>query len=181
MSLADTARPNGSAAPGVLSKFPWPTTRRMEAMERAPSMNIPTPMGRLHLSTDRVRAAPALSPTLSMNLGLGAIGLGVWGFFFPKHVARTLGIRAPAPVVQGLFGLRELWTGFTLAGDPTKSEMLWTRVAGDVFDLAVLRMLDNRRNPKRGVARAALGFVLAAAALDLLAAIRMSDVQRSRA
>jgi hypothetical protein len=82
-------------------------------------------------------------------------------------------------VVQGLFGLRELWTGFTLAGDPTKHEMLWTRVAGDVFDLAVLRALDNPRNPQRGVAKAALGFVLAVTALDVITAMRMTNVKRN--
>ncbi|MFN3515022.1 MAG: hypothetical protein ACK41C_18395 [Phenylobacterium sp.] len=133
----------------------------------------------MRLSTDRVRAPPAISPTLSMNIGMTAIGLGIWGMMFPKHVARTLGVRAPAPVVQALFGLRELWTGYALAGDPTKSGMLWARVAGDLFDIAVLKGLDNRRNPKRGTARAALGVVLAVTALDVITAVRMSNVQRN--
>jgi hypothetical protein len=126
-----------------------------------------------------VRAVPAISPTLSMNIGMTAIGLGLWGTLFPRHVARTLGITAPAPVVQSVFGLRELWTGFTLAGDPTKSQMLWTRVAGDVFDIAVLKGLDNHRNPQRGAARAALGFVLLVTALDVVTAVRMTNVKRT--
>lgn len=133
----------------------------------------------MHLTTDRVRAKPAISPTMSMNIGMTAIGLGMWGLLFPRHVARTLGITAPIPVIQALFGIRELWTGYTLAGDPTKSEMLWTRVVGDIFDIGVLKGLDNRHNPKRGAARGALVFVLAVTALDLVTAIRMTNVQRN--
>jgi hypothetical protein len=135
----------------------------------------------MHLTTDRVRAQPAVSPSLSMNIGVTAIGLGVWGLFFPGHVARTLGVTAPKPVVQALFGMRELWTGFTLAGDPTKAGMLWTRVAGDAFDIAVLRSLDRPTNPRRRNARAALGIVLAVTALDVLVAARMSNVTRNGA
>jgi hypothetical protein len=194
MTLAETgqARPNGRGADlsnvvakvrdnvsNLKERVSWPPTRRLENLARSPRIRLGPPGRKMRLSTDRVRAAPAISPTLSMNIGMTAIGLGLWGFFFPRAVKRTLGIRAPWPVVQGLFGLRELWTGFTLAGDPTKYEMLWTRVAGDVFDIAVLRALDNPRNPQRGVAKAALGFVLAVTALDVITAMRMTNVKRN--
>jgi hypothetical protein len=191
MTLADVgqARANGHAkdiakgAAGVLSKVKdkvaWPPTRRLERMGRAPRLSVGPSDKKMNLATDRVRAAPAISPTLSMNIGMTAIALGLWGTLFPKHVARTLGVDAPTPVVQAIFGLRELWTGFTLAGDPTKSGMLWTRVAGDAFDIAVLKSLDTPRNPQRGTARAALGFVLAVTALDVITAVRMSNVKRN--
>ena len=136
---------------------------------------------KLQVHADRVRARPAVSPTLSMNLGLGAIALGLWGALFPHHVKRTLGVTAPAPLVQTVFGARELWSGFTLAGDPTKSGVLWARVAGDAFDILALRTLDRPANPRRGTVRAALGIVLAVTALDVLAAARMSNVQRNAA
>ena len=114
-----------------------------------------------------------------MNIGVTAVALGIWGTFFPSHVKRTLGVRSSEPVVQALFGARELATGFTLAGDPTKAVALWARVAGDICDIAALRGLDSPTNPKRGNARAALGFVLAVTALDLVTAIRMSNVERN--
>jgi hypothetical protein len=160
-------------------KVAWPPTRRLQTMARAPRMRLRAAGRQMQLYTDRVRAAPAISPTLSMNIGMTAIGLGLWGLFFPRAVKRTLGIAAPWPVVQALFGVRELWTGLTLAGDPTKSGMLWTRVAGDAFDIAVLRALDNPRNPQRGAAKAALGFVLAVTALDVITAFRMTNVKRN--
>jgi hypothetical protein len=133
----------------------------------------------MHLSTDRVRAAPAISPNLSMMIGMTAIGLGVVGVFFPKAVKRGLGITAPTPVVQSLFGLREMWSGYSLAGDPTRTDVLWARVGGDIFDIAVLNGLNNPTNPKRGNAKAALGFVIATTALDVITAVRMSTVQRN--
>jgi len=155
-----------------------------DALQRfAQSPRISVPMGKqkLQVHADRVRAKPAVSPTLSMNLGLGGVALGLWGTLFPHHVKRTLGVTAPAPVVQALFGARELWSGYSLAGDPTKSGMLWARVAGDAFDIFALRALDRPSNRKRRTVRAALGLVLAVTALDLLAATRMSGVQRNAA
>jgi hypothetical protein len=78
-----------------------------------------------------------------------------------------------------VFGARELWSGFKLAEDPTRTGVLWTRVGADVFDIAALTMLSNPANPKRGNARIALGAVFAITALDVLTAVRMSAVQRN--
>lgn len=152
----------------------------LENFARSPGIKIPR-RGRkpMRLTTDRVRARPAVTPTLSGTIGQTAIGLGLLGTLFPKTVSRMLGVRAPAPVVQTLFGLRELWTGYSLAGNPTRSNVLWARVAGDIFDLAVLKALDNRRNPRRATVRTALGFVLFVTALDVITASRMTDVKRN--
>ena len=131
------------------------------------------------LATDRVRARPAVSPNLSFVIGVTAIGLGTWGSLFPGSVKRTLGVRSPEGVVRAIFGARELWSGYSLAGDPTRTGVLWARVAADAFDLAALAGLCGPGNPKRGNARLALGAVLGIAALDLVTAARMSAVQRN--
>ena len=133
----------------------------------------------MHLATDNVRAKPAITPQVSMMIGMSAIGLGFWGALFPRSVKRALGLTAPTAAVVGLFGARELWSGFKLAEDPTRVNVLWTRVAADVFDIAVLAGLDSPTNPKRGNARLALGAVLAITALDVVTAVRMSAVQRN--
>ena len=133
----------------------------------------------IRLATDRVRARPAVSPNLSFMIGVTAIGLGMWGTLFPGSVKRTLGVRSPENVVRAIFGARELWSGYSLAGDPTRVEVLWARVAGDVFDIAALAGLSGPSNAKRGAARLALGAVLGIAALDLVTAVRMSTVQRN--
>jgi hypothetical protein len=180
MSLAEqpAGRPDGRAGDPSPSFRPERSSFARIASSPHPTLPINKAKG-LTIHTDRVRALPAISPTLSMNIGVTAIGLGLWGALFPRHVKRTLGIRAATPVVQTIFGVRELITGFTLAGDPTKSGMLWARFAGDLFDIAVLKSLDHPRNPKQGTARAALGIVLAVTALDLITAIRMTGVQRN--
>jgi hypothetical protein len=131
------------------------------------------------LSTDRVRAAPAVSPQISFMLGQNAIGLGLWGLFAPKGVNRFLGLSCTPQTTQMLFGARELATGVALFSDPTRADALWARVAGDAFDIAVLSRLNRSENPQRGAARLALGVVLAVTALDVIAAVRMSMVKRT--
>jgi len=131
------------------------------------------------LATDRVRAAPAVTPQVSMMLGQNALGLGLWGLLAPRSVGRFLGLRSGPTATRALFGARELATGVVLASDPTKAGALWARVAGDVFDIAVLRGLNHRGNPKRANARLALGVVLAITALDVVSAIRMTNVKRN--
>ena len=159
------------------------TSRVGEAFDRwrrSPSLSIPRP-GKppMHLSTDRVRASPALSPQVSMVIGATALGLGMWGTFFPKSVQSTLGVKGSNAAVRGLFGVRELASGVTLLSDPSRADVLWMRAAADIFDIAVLRALDKPENPQRGAARIALGMVLAVTALDIGTAVRMSTVRRN--
>lgn len=153
-----------------------------EPADRAPTTTFRLPGGgRMRLSTDRVRAKPALSPQVSFMLGQNAIGLGVWGLFFPNGVHRFLGLTGSPQTTQLLFGAREMVTGIGLFSDPTRSGVLWARVAGDVFDIAVLSTLNRRSNPQQSNARLALGVVLAVTALDVITATRMTNVKRNRA
>ena len=182
MSLADTLDHRRPAA-GPPPSGSYRTTPELSAWEnfqRSPHTAIRRP-GRppVRLATDNVRGKPAVTPQLSMMIGVSALGLGLWGALFPRSVKRTFGIKAPAAAVVGLFGARELWSGFSLAGDPTRTDVLWTRVGADIFDIAVLSALGNSDNPKRGNARLALGAVLAITALDAVTAVRMSAVQRN--
>jgi hypothetical protein len=131
------------------------------------------------LATDRVRAKPAVTPQVSFMLGQNALGLGLWGLLAPKGVNRFLGLKAAPQTTQLLFGAREMATGMALFSDPTKAGVLWARVAGDLFDIVVLRGLTKPSNPKRGAARLAFGVVLAITAVDVIAAVRMSAVKRN--
>ncbi|WP_375268881.1 hypothetical protein [Phenylobacterium sp.] len=186
MSLADQTshgRPNGLAAGAAVFRKTRAAFDRhgpFASAERAPSVTFTAPGGkRITLATDRVRARPALSSTLSGAIGVTAVGLGVCGLLFPRTTARKVGLKAGPATVMALFGLRELATGLRLVSDPTRTSTLWARTAFDLFDIAVLKALDNHRNPRRGAARSALGFVLAVTALDILAGARLSHVQRN--
>ena len=170
---ADGAAPSGGGGGS-------PELRGWENFLRSPHTVLRLPgQPQIRLATDRVRARPAVSPNLSFMIGLTAVGLGMWGALFPGSVKRTLGVRSPEGVVRSAFGLRELWSGYSLAGDPTRAGVLWARVAADVFDIAVLADLSGPTNPKRSNARLALGAVVGIAALDLITAVRMSTVQRN--
>lgn len=161
----------GSGAPSKASEPNAPVS---------PSRTFRLPSGKtMTLATDRVRARPAVTPQVSFLLGQNAIGLGLWGLLAPKGVNRFLGLKGTPQSTQLLFGAREMATGMALFSDPTKSSALWARVAGDVFDIAVLRGLTSRANPKHRNARLALGVVLAVTALDIVAAVRMSGIKRN--
>ena len=178
---AATYSPSGGRPDGaILSTLKDRAREKFEDFARSPSMSLPLPGGkRAQLATDRVRAAPAIAPNLSLMIGQTALGLGVWGLLFPKAVKRTLGVTAAPGMVRLLFGAREFATGVALTGDPTKAEVLWGRVAADVFDIAVLSSLTRPTNPSRRMAKAGLAFVLAVTALDLVTAVRMSTVKRN--
>ena len=173
--------PSGSRGDGsFLSGLKDQAREKIESLARAPSTRLPLPSGRsMSLSTDRVRAVPAIEPALSQMIGTTALTLGLWGLLFPNAVKRTLGVRSPPGVVRLLFGAREMATGVALSSDPTKAEVLWGRVAADVFDIAVLSSLARPTNPSRRMAKAGLAFVLAVTALDLVTAVRMSTVKRN--
>jgi hypothetical protein len=184
MSLAESTafKPNGQAGlwPSAPGRTAGKAAEKVQTFVRSPSLAIRRagkPSMQLH--TDRVRAKPAVTPQLSMMIGFTAIGLGVWGSLFPRSVQKMLGVQASPSMIRAAFGAREMWSGYSLAGDPTQSSVLWARVAGDVFDISVLGALDRPGNPKRQNAKLALGFVLAVTALDVLTAIRLSNVQRN--
>lgn len=122
---------------------------------------------------ERVRARPAVSPQIAFGLGLGAIGLGVWGTLWPRSVRDSLGLQASPGTIRLLFGLRELWSGLRLAGDPTQTGVLWARVGADIADIAILS------RARRPAARGALVVVLAVTALDLVSAVRLGAVRRT--
>jgi hypothetical protein len=170
---ADGAAEARSFAPGESRQAHEPSPQTPHRTFRLPGGKTMT------VATDRVRATPAVSPQISFALGQNAIGLGLWGLLAPKGVNRFLGIRGSAASTRLIFGAREMATGVALFSDPTQSAALWARVAGDAFDILMLRSLSGRSNPKRGNVRLALGVVAAVTLLDVVAAVRMSGVKRN--
>jgi hypothetical protein len=199
MSLSEAAAGAAAPHPGVVgrAKDAWRRvqTEAPEALRRArqkvvaptaglkqgPSIRLPLPGGRsASFATDRVRARPAVSSTISGFVGLNAIALGFMGTFFPRRVADFVGVDASRGAVVTLFGLRELATGYALVSDPTRTPVLWTRLLFDAFDIAVLKAAaDDPFNAKRKNAEGALCAVAAITALDLIAAARLSTVKRN--
>ena len=110
---------------------------------------------------------------LVRGIGLFSIGLGVAELVAPGKIAKTFGLEGKEGLLR-TFGAREIASGIgTLSIDPQPA--LWSRVAGDVADMATLAFgarsdnQDAKRNALLGI-----GAVAGIAALDAFAATLMS-------
>jgi hypothetical protein len=104
----------------------------------------------------------------SLGLGVFSIALGLAEVLGARKIAAKLGAPEHGVLVRA-FGLRELAAGAGLLAMPASSAPMWGRVAGDILDLAALGEAA-RRSPQNKAVWAALGFVLGAAAIDLVVA-----------
>lgn len=111
--------------------------------------------------------------TLVKALSGASFGLGVSELVAPGKVAAIAGVddtRRSRRVIRAL-GVRECGHGAALLGGPAK--LVWTRVAGDVLDMALLLAGVAARGPGRrrqGVISTAL--LSGIAGLDLYTALR---------
>jgi hypothetical protein len=107
---------------------------------------------------------------LGLGLGIFSIGLGLAEIAAPGRLSRWLGVDGKtAKRVTGLFGARELLAGAMLLRGPAVSTNAWNRVLGDAMDLGALGLAFTRSS-KRGAVAGALGFVVGATIIDVVAA-----------
>jgi hypothetical protein len=84
------------------------------------------------------------SKRVAYGLGWASMGIGTLELLAPQYVEKMLGIdqRSTSTLVIRAMGIRELLHGISLlTRDPERKELsaaLWTRVAGDVLDTALL-------------------------------------------
>jgi hypothetical protein len=117
---------------------------------------------------------------LARGLGWFSIGLGFAELVAPGRISSRLGLQGDQGKVRA-FGLREVLSGAAiLASRGRAPHWLWARVAGDVMDMGLLQKatpVGPQRRTTLNVARAA---VLGAAALDLLAAQKLTRQAKTR-
>jgi uncharacterized membrane protein len=121
-------------------------------------------------------SAPPSQDQLSRALGWASVGLGLPLLVRPTDTAQAVGIGSSPRhrLAATLVGIREFAAAAGLLVRPS-SVWLWSRVAGDAMDLAMLgRALKN--SDGRGIRRtaAATAGVAAIAAVDLYAALTRS-------
>jgi hypothetical protein len=114
---------------------------------------------------------------LARGLGWYSIGLGLVELLAPHAITRALGLRGREGLVRA-FGVRELGHGI-LSLSVDKQVGLWSRVAGDVLDIATVLPALSPGNRKRDNAELALVMLLGVTALDILGAQGVS-VRHSR-
>jgi uncharacterized membrane protein len=119
--------------------------------------------------------------SLADFLGVFSIGLGLAQVLAPEGMSKICGIRdaeGNRPVMRAL-GMREISHGIAILSRQQPEKAVWSRVAGDALDLALLgKVMANPEN-SRGRALFATANVLAVTALDVMAARQLSRQPRT--
>jgi len=140
--------------------------------DRQPSRSATAPYQRL---ADGDRGTGGES--LANFLGVFSIGLGLAELLAPNAMSRVIGVKHPDATnrtTMRLMGLREIGAGVSILSKQQPAKAMWSRVAGDALDLALLgRTLANPEND-RGRTLFATANVLAVTALDVMCAKELS-------
>ena len=110
---------------------------------------------------------------LATALGLFSIGLGLAETLAPGTMTRVTGVRSPG--LLRAYGLREMLSGLGILTNERPAFWLWSRVGGDVIDLATLASAYAGAVPAdRTKVLASAAAVLGVTALDVLCAAEHS-------
>ncbi|MBV9010343.1 MAG: SRPBCC family protein [Verrucomicrobia bacterium] len=119
------------------------------------------------------RSSSANLDNLATGLGWFSIALGAVELFAPRALSKLIGVE-PKSLLMPALGLREVTSGLGILNKRGTAGWLWSSVAGDVMDLALLgaaRMSDDSDDRRvEGAAAAVLGVT----ALDVYAAVQHS-------
>ena len=111
---------------------------------------------------------------LARFLGWFSIGLGLAEIVAPRQLAEMIGVEN-RPGVFRLMGLREIGSGIAILSQEQPAGAVWSRVAGDMLDLALLGSQLDSDNPERQKTLAATMSVLGVTAVDLYTARSLSN------
>ncbi len=118
-------------------------------------------------------AAGSTFHPLATALGLFSLGLGLAEALAPGTMARATGVRSPA--LLRAYGLREMMSGLGILTNKRPAFWLWSRVGGDVIDLATLAAgYVEATSADRTKILASTAAVLGVTALDVLCAVEHS-------
>jgi hypothetical protein len=117
-----------------------------------------------------VRAGPSVRPVaddMARGLGWFSMALGIAELVAPHAITRVLGMEGKEGLVRA-FGAREIVAGMTSLSTE-KTAGLWSRVGGDVLDIATLLTAYRDENPKKHNVGLALAAVVGITLIDLAA------------
>lgn len=110
---------------------------------------------------------------LARFLGWFSIGLGLAEIVAPRQLAGLIGVDNK-PGLFRMMGLREIGSGIAILSQDRPAGAVWSRVAGDILDLALLSTQLDSNNPEREKTLAATMSVLGVTAVDLYTAKSLS-------
>jgi uncharacterized membrane protein len=160
-SPSSTARSRGAARTG-----------KAAGADAAPRATTRPPGRRIHLAK-RGSAAP---DRLATALGWFSVALGIAELLAPRSVSRAVGASMSNGLVRTL-GARELAAGVGILAARDNGPWLWSRVAGDAMDVALIANAARAKDARTGRVALAAGAVALVAALDVKAGIDRSRRQ----
>ena len=107
-------------------------------------------------------------------MGWFGVGLGLAELIAPRRVAALIGVNPTHQTLIRLMGLRELASSAGILREGSSAAAVWTRVAGDVVDLALLGAAFTSNRSNRARLAAATASVLGATMVDVIAAQQLS-------
>jgi uncharacterized membrane protein len=110
------------------------------------------------------------------GLGWFSIGLGLAQIGAPRTVARMIGVNDDDETRNTMFaiGLREITSGIGILSRPRSTGWVWSRVGGDLMDLALLTKALKSDETDRTRVAAATAAVLGVTVLDFLTGQQLS-------
>jgi len=117
---------------------------------------------------------------LSAALGWFSIALGVSELAAPHTVARAAGLPNSSARLLRVLGAREIGHGISILTQPDRPTPVWSRVAGDAVDLAVLFSAFRSDESDRGRVSGAIAALAGVTALDVFCASRLGRSNSQR-
>jgi uncharacterized membrane protein len=110
------------------------------------------------------------------GLGWFSVGLGLAQIGAPRALARLIGVNDTDETRNTMFalGLRELTSGFGILSKSRPTGWVWSRVGGDIMDLALLGKAMNEDENDRSRLAAATAAVLGVTVLDFMTGQQLS-------
>jgi uncharacterized membrane protein len=135
-----------------------------------------------HRESQVTNGSPWNEQKIAMALGWFSIGLGTFQLLAPNAFNRMIGVRRDCPLfVRLACGARELAAGVGILTQTRPAGVVWSRVAGDAFDLALLgAAMTSEENEHDRLALAAAA-VAGVTALDVYCAQQLSRDAESSA
>lgn len=110
---------------------------------------------------------------IARALGWFSIGLGLAQLLAPRGISRAVGIDQ-RPVLMRSLGVREIASGIGILSQRRPDNWLWTRLAGDAIDLALLGVASRAPGAARRRVALTTAAIAGVAVLDLLSGIEQT-------
>jgi uncharacterized membrane protein len=126
--------------------------------------------------TDQPRHREENAERRARGLGWFSIGLGLAQIGAPRALARLIGVDDDDETRNTMFalGLREITSGIGILSQPRSAGWVWTRVGGDLMDLALLgKAMSSQENDRNRVA-VATAAVAGVTLLDVITGQQLS-------